>query len=81
MSTRQMLRNSYFWPDWNYYARLGVFHTIFSSKEVTFLVFPHNLGLKIPISRFFTSVAYCTGAHEAEQLDCELQIGLDFTAK
>ena len=38
-----MLRISYFWPDWNFYARLGVFHTIFSTKEVTFLFFSQNL--------------------------------------
>ena len=32
-STRQMLRNSYIWPDWNSYVRLRVFHTIFSTKR------------------------------------------------
>ena len=34
----------YFWPDWNSYARLDVFHTSFSTKEVTFLVcLPKNV--------------------------------------
>ena len=32
-STRQMFTISYFWPDWNSHARLGVFHTIFSTKR------------------------------------------------
>ena len=31
--TRQMLRISYFWPDWNSYVRLGVFHNTFSTKR------------------------------------------------
>ena len=46
-SMRHQLRISYFWPDWNSYVRLGVFNTIFSTKEVTFLFFPPNLSLKI----------------------------------
>ena len=35
---------SRFWPDWDCYARLGVFHTIFSTK-VAFLFFPQKLTL------------------------------------
>ena len=31
-STPQMLRISYFWPDWNSYVRPGAFHTMFSAK-------------------------------------------------
>ena len=51
--------NSYFWPDWNSYVRLSVFHTIFNTKEVTCLCFPKKLRLKFLIIRFLTSVAYC----------------------
>ena len=43
-SMRHQLRNSYFWPDWSSYVRLGVFHTIFSTKKVAFLFFPKNLS-------------------------------------
>ena len=56
-STGQMLRISYFWPDWNCYARLGMFHTIFSTKR-PHSYFPPNLRLKFLIIRFLTSVAY-----------------------
>ena len=38
--TRQMLRISYFWPDWNSYVRLGVFYTIFSTKRSHSCFFP-----------------------------------------
>ena len=40
---RHQLRTSYFWPDWNSDVRLGVFHTIFCTKEVTFYFFFQNL--------------------------------------
>ena len=33
---RHLLRISYFWPGWYSYVRLGVFHTTFSTKEVTY---------------------------------------------
>ena len=36
---RHQLIKSYFWPDWNSCVRLGVFHTIFSTKEAIFLGF------------------------------------------
>ena len=39
-STRRMLRSSYFWPDRNSYARLRVFHTIFSTKRSHSYFFP-----------------------------------------
>ena len=45
-STRQMLRNSYFWPDWNYSVRLGLFHTIFSTKGSHFF-FPSESHYQI----------------------------------
>ena len=32
-AVRDMLRISYIWPDWNSHVRLGVFHTIFSTKR------------------------------------------------
>ena len=44
-STRQMLRISFFWPDWNSYVRLGVFHTIFSTKR-SHSFFPPQTCLK-----------------------------------
>ena len=56
-----MLRISYFWSDWNSYATLGVFYTIFSTK-VTFLFFP-KISLKFLIIRFSTSVAYCSDTY------------------
>ena len=52
-STRQMLRISYFWPDRNSCARLGVLHTIFST-----LSFSPKICLNFLIIRFSTSVAY-----------------------
>ena len=57
---RHQLIISYFWPEWNSCVRLGVFHPIFSTKEVTFLYFSHNLSLKFLIFRLLTSVASCT---------------------
>ena len=38
--TRQMLRISYFWTDWNSYVWLGVFHAIFSTKKSNSSFFP-----------------------------------------
>ena len=38
ISTRQMLRITYVWPDWNSHIRLGVSH-YFQYKEVTFFIF------------------------------------------
>ena len=58
-STRQMLTFSYFWPDWIFYARLGVFHTIFSTKRSHSYFSPQNLRLKFFIIGFLASVAYC----------------------
>ena len=47
-STRQMLRISYFWPDWNSYARQDVFHTISSTKRShSFVFFSKNLKTQI----------------------------------
>ena len=59
-STRQMLRISFFWPDWNSYVRLGVFHTIFSTKRSHYCFFLEISVIKFLIIRFLTSVAYCT---------------------
>ena len=60
VSTRQMLRISYIWPDWNSYVRLGVFHTIFSTKRSHYCFFLEISVIKFLIIRFLTSVAYCT---------------------
>ena len=54
-----MLRISYFWPDWNSYVRLGVFHTIFSTKR-SHPYFSPKICLKFLMIRFLTSVAYCS---------------------
>ena len=60
-TVRQMLSTSYFWAGRNSYARLGVFHTIFSTKRSLACFFPQTLRLKfLIIIRFFSSVAYCT---------------------
>ena len=55
--TRQMLRISYFWPDWNSYVRLGVFHNIFGTKGSRSILFP-KICLKFLIIGFLASVAY-----------------------
>ena len=57
--TRQVLRISYFWLDWNYFVRLGVLHPIFSTKRSRFYVSP-KICLKFLIIRLLTSVAYCS---------------------
>ena len=50
-STRQMLIISYFWPEWNSYVRLGVFHTIFSTKKSNSFC-SQKLNIKLFIIRF-----------------------------
>ena len=57
-STRQMLRISYFWPGWNSYVRLGVFHANLSTKRSHSYLLP-KICLKFLVIRFFTFVAYC----------------------
>ena len=58
-STRQMLRISYFWPSWNSYVRLGVFHTFLSTKRSHFYFSP-KICLKFLIIRLLTSLAICS---------------------
>ena len=57
-STRQMLRISHFWPDWISCVRLGVSHTMCSTKRSHSYFFPKISSLKFLIIRFLTSVAY-----------------------
>ena len=56
-STRQMLRISCIWPDWNSYVKLGVFHTIFSTNRCHSYFSP-KMWVSNSWIRFLTSVGY-----------------------
>ena len=51
------VKNTLFWPDWNSYVRLGVFHNIFGTKGSRSILFP-KICLKFLIIGFLASVAY-----------------------
>ena len=79
--TRQTLRIFFFWPDWNAYVTLGLFHTIFSTMRSRLISFP-KICLKFFIIRLLTSVAYrsttCTIYNHSYRTAVILLSDLDF---